>query len=150
MRRDQFRARVQRRHQHALMKVWPVKRLPKLPCDGAFRIVAVATQVAEVDATAQHKDRDEQRGQELPLWLTEPGHLFQDVVDYCHKPFTGSSGSGIRSPHLTSSWPHLFTLSLKKCPKYYIYFYIYKRIRICLKIQDKAAICPTTAIISFA
>ena len=89
MRRDQFRARVERRHQHALMKVGPVKRLPKLPCDGAFRVVAVATQVAEVDATAQHKDRDEQRGQELPLWLTEPGHLFQDVVDNCHKPFTG-------------------------------------------------------------
>src|SRR5882672_9336354 len=75
MRRDQFRARVERRPQHALMKVRPVKRLPKLPCDGAFRIVAVATQVAEVDTTTQHKDRDEQRGQELPLWLTEPGHL---------------------------------------------------------------------------
>src|SRR4029453_2228140 len=96
MRRDQFRARVERRHQHALMKVWPVKRLPKLPCHGAFRVVAVATQVAEVDATTQHKDRDEQRGKELPLWLTEPGHVGQDVVDNCHKPFTGSSGSGIR------------------------------------------------------
>src|SRR4029450_5615416 len=59
VRRDQFRARVERRHQHALMKVWPVKRLPKLPRNGAFRVVAVATQVAEVDATAQHKDRDE-------------------------------------------------------------------------------------------
>src|SRR2546421_8937542 len=109
MRRDQFRVRVERRHQHALMKVGPVKRLPKLPCDGAFRVVAVATQVAEVDATAQHKDRDEQRGKELPLWLTEPGHLFQDVVDHCHKPFTGSSGSGIRHPYLTSSWPYLLT-----------------------------------------
>src|SRR5262245_56766722 len=42
MRRDQFRARVERRHQHALMKVGPVKRLPKLPCDGAFRVIAVA------------------------------------------------------------------------------------------------------------
>jgi hypothetical protein len=40
--------------------------------------------------------RDEQCGQELPLGLTESGHLFQDVVDECHKPFTGSSGSGIR------------------------------------------------------
>src|SRR4029450_1665998 len=52
MRGDQFRARVERRHQHALMKVGPVKQLPKLPCDGAFRVIAVATQVAEVDATA--------------------------------------------------------------------------------------------------
>ena len=79
------------------MKVWPVQRLPKLPCDRAFRVVTVATEVAEVDATAQHKDGDEQRGQELPLGLTEPGHLFQDVVDKCHKPFTGSSGSGIHN-----------------------------------------------------
>src|SRR5215510_13977034 len=109
MRRDQFRARVERRHQHALVKVGPVKRLPKLPCDGAFRVVAVATQVAEVDATAQHQDRDEQRGKELPLWLTEPGYLLQDVVNNCHKPLTGSSGSGIRSPHLTSSRLRLFS-----------------------------------------
>jgi hypothetical protein len=107
--RDQFRVRVERRHQYALMKVGPVKRLPELPRDGAFSIVAVATQVAEVDATAQHKGCDEQRGKKLPLGLTEPGYLFQDVIDYCHKPFTGSSGSGIRSPHLTSSRPRLFT-----------------------------------------
>src|SRR5262245_39531955 len=73
MRRDQFRVRVERRHQHALMKVRPVKRLPKLPRDGAFSIVAVATQVAEVDATAQHEERDEQHGKQLPRWLTEPG-----------------------------------------------------------------------------
>src|SRR6516165_5403533 len=52
MRGDQFRAWVKRRPQHALMKVWPVKRLPKLPGDGAFRVIAVATQVTEVDATA--------------------------------------------------------------------------------------------------
>src|SRR5438067_5424865 len=52
VRRDQFGARVERRHQHTLMKVWPVKRLPKLPCDRAFRVVTVATEVAEVDATA--------------------------------------------------------------------------------------------------
>src|SRR5262245_2531783 len=62
MSRDHFRARVERRYQHALMKGRPVKRLPKLPGDGAFRVVAVATQVAVVDATAQHKNRDEQRG----------------------------------------------------------------------------------------
>jgi hypothetical protein len=97
MRGDQCRARVKRRPQYALMKVRPVKRLPKLPCDGAFRVVAVATEVAEVDATAQHKDRDKQRGKELPLGLTEAGHLVQEVVDYCHKPFTGSSGSGIHN-----------------------------------------------------
>src|SRR5437016_11790682 len=89
MRGDQFRAWVKRRPQHALMKVGPVKRLPKLPCDGAFRVVAIATQVAEVDATTQHKDRDEQRSKELPLGLTEPGHLVQDSVDNCHKPFPG-------------------------------------------------------------
>lgn len=52
MRRDQFRARGECRQQHALMKVWPVKRLPTLSCDGAFRVVAVATQGAEVEATA--------------------------------------------------------------------------------------------------
>src|SRR4030095_3162058 len=109
MRRDQFRVRVERRHQHTLMKVGPVKRLPKLPRDGAFSIVAVATQVAEVDATAQHKDCDKQRGKKLPLWLTEPGYLLQDDIDYCHKPLTGSIGSGIRSPHLTSSRPRLFS-----------------------------------------
>src|SRR5207245_1334631 len=85
MRRDQCRVRVECRHQHALLKVGPVKRLPKLPCDGAFRVVTGATQGAEVDATAQHKDRHEQRGQELPLWLTEPGYLFEDVVNKCHK-----------------------------------------------------------------
>jgi len=89
MSRDQFRVRGQRRHQHALMKVGPVKWCPKLPCDGTLSIVAVATQVAAVNATAKHKDRDEQRGQELPLGLTESGHLSQDVFDSCHKPFTG-------------------------------------------------------------
>jgi hypothetical protein len=99
MRRDQFRVWVESRHQHALMQVGPVKWPPKLPCDGTFRIVAVATQVAEVDATAQHKDRDEQRGEELPLGLTEPGHLLQDVVDNCHKPCTGSSGSERQYSH---------------------------------------------------
>ena len=114
MRRDQFRTRVECRHQHMLMKVGPVKRRPKLPCDSAFRVVAVATQVAEVDAAAQREDGDEQRGQELPLGLTEAGHLLQDVVDKCHKPFTGSSGSGIRSPHLTSLWPRLFTSFTQK------------------------------------
>ena len=71
------------------MKGRPVKRLPELPRDGAFIIVAVATQVAEVDATASHQDRDEQRGKELPLRLTECGYLLQDVVDKCHRLFTG-------------------------------------------------------------
>src|SRR5215831_7556933 len=52
MSRDQFRVRGKRRHQHTLMKVGPIKWHPKLPCDGTFRIVAVATQVAEVDAPA--------------------------------------------------------------------------------------------------
>ena len=109
MRRDQLRVRVERCHQHALMEVWPVKRLPELPRDGAFRIVTVATQVAEVDATAQYKDRDEQRSKKLPLGLTELGYLLQDFMDYYHKPFTGSSGSGMRSPHLTNSRPRVFT-----------------------------------------
>jgi hypothetical protein len=52
MRGDQCRAWGKRRPQHALRKVWPVKRLPKLPGDGAVRVIAVAPQVAEVDATA--------------------------------------------------------------------------------------------------
>ena len=51
----------------------------------------------------------EVRGKELPLGLTEPGYLFQDVMDYDHKPFTRSSGSGIRSPHLTNAQPRVFT-----------------------------------------
>jgi hypothetical protein len=51
MRRDQFRARVERRHQHALMKGGPVKRRPKLPCDGAFRVIAVAAQVGPAGGT---------------------------------------------------------------------------------------------------
>jgi hypothetical protein len=68
MRRDHCRAWVEHRHQHALMKGWPVKRLPKLSCNGAFSVGAVATQVAEVDATTPHKNRDNPRGQELPLW----------------------------------------------------------------------------------
>jgi len=71
------------------MKVRPVKRLPELPSDGAFSIVAVATQVAEVDTAAQHEDREEQRGQELPLRLTERRYLLQNVVANCHRPFTG-------------------------------------------------------------
>jgi hypothetical protein len=99
MRGDQFRVWVKSRPQDTLMTGGPVKRLPKLPCDGAFRGVAGATQVAAVDATTQHKDGNEQRSQELPLGLTEPGQLFQDIVDHCHKPFTGASGSEIRSPH---------------------------------------------------
>src|SRR4029434_9052460 len=53
--------------------------------------------------------REEQRGKKLPLWLTEPGYLLQDVVNNCHKPLTGSRGSGIRSPHLTSSRLRLFS-----------------------------------------
>src|SRR5262245_15314308 len=36
MRRDQFRVRVECHQQRALLKVWPVKRLPKLPCNGTF------------------------------------------------------------------------------------------------------------------
>src|SRR6266705_223970 len=89
MRRDQCRARVERRPQHALMQIWPVKGLPKLPCDVALSVAAGATQVTEVDATTPHKDRDEQRSKKLPLGLTEPGHLLQDIVDHCHKPFPG-------------------------------------------------------------
>src|SRR5262249_15941235 len=89
MRRDQFRAWVERRHQHMLMTVRPVKRLSELPRDGAFRVVAVATQVAEVDAATQHEERDEQRGQELAVRLAEGGHLLQNVVDNGHRPFPG-------------------------------------------------------------
>jgi hypothetical protein len=48
------------------------------------------------------------------LGLTEPGYLFQDVMDYYHKPFIGSSGSGMRSPHLTNSRPRVFTLFAQK------------------------------------
>src|SRR5262245_20095401 len=114
MRRDQFRVRVECRHQHALMEVGPVKRLPELPRDGTFSIVTVATEVTEVDATAQHKDRDEQRGQKLPLRLPEPGYVFQNIMDYYHKLFTGSSGSRIRSPHLTNSRPRVFTSLAQK------------------------------------
>ena len=73
MRRDQFRTWVKRHPQHTLMKVWPVKLLPKLPCDGAFSVGAVATQVAAVDAPTQHEDGDKQRRKELPLGLLSQG-----------------------------------------------------------------------------
>ena len=89
MRRDQCRARVERRPQHALMQIWPVKGLPNLPCNGAVSVAAVATQVTDVDATTQPKERDAHRRKKLPLGLTEPGHLLQDIVDHCHKPFPG-------------------------------------------------------------
>ena len=120
MRGDQCRVWGKSRPQYTLMKGGPVKRLPKLPCDGAFSGVAGATQVAEVDATTQPKDGNEQRRKELPLGLTEPGHLFQDSVDNCHKPFTGSSGSEIRSPHCTSLWAHLLTSFTQKMSEVWV------------------------------
>src|SRR5262249_16836334 len=46
---------------------------------------------------------------ELPLWLPESGHLFQDVVDNGHKPCTGSRGRGMRYPHGTRLCPYVFT-----------------------------------------
>jgi hypothetical protein len=33
------------------------------------------------------------------LGLTEPGYLLEDIMYYYHKTLTGSSGSGMRSPH---------------------------------------------------
>jgi hypothetical protein len=67
------------------MHGWPVQRLPNLPCDGAFRVVAVATQVADVDAPTPHKHRDEPRGQDLPRWETEPRPLLQEIVAHGHR-----------------------------------------------------------------
>jgi hypothetical protein len=87
MRREQCRVRGKRCHEHTLMQVGPGKWRPKRPCDGTLSLGAVAPQVAEGDATAEHKDRDEQRGQELPRGWPEAGHLLQDVVDHWPKPF---------------------------------------------------------------
>lgn len=89
LRRDQFRARVERRSHDALRKVWPIKGSPELTRNRALGVVAVAAQVAKVDAPPQREDRREQSGQELPLRLTNRRHLLQNVVDNCHRPFTG-------------------------------------------------------------
>jgi hypothetical protein len=109
MRREPCRVRAQRRHEHTRRKGGPGTGRPTLPCDGTGSLGAVATQGAEVDATASHKDRDAQGGQELPRGWPESGPLSQAVVDHGHKPCTGSRGSGMRSPHVPSLWPHLFT-----------------------------------------
>jgi len=71
------------------MHVWPGKRRPKLPGNGAFSVGAVATQVAAMDATTQHKDRDKPWSQDLPLGLPEPGPLVQDSVDHGPTPCPG-------------------------------------------------------------
>ena len=95
MRRTPCRAWGARRPQHALRQGGPVQRLPTRPGAGAFRGGAGAPQVAVVDTTAQPKERDAPRGQALPLWLTEPGPLSQDVVDKYPKPCTRASGRGL-------------------------------------------------------
>jgi hypothetical protein len=108
-RRDPCRARGERRPQPVLRQVGPGTRLPTRPGDRAGSVVAVAMQVAAVDATTPPKDRDQPRRQALPLGLPEPGPLLQDIVDHGHTPCTGESGRGIRSPHVTRLWPPLFT-----------------------------------------
>jgi site-specific DNA recombinase len=74
LRRDHFRARVEGDRDDPLMEVWPVKVAPELPCYRALTIVAVATQIAKVDAASQCQDGREQRVQELGLGLTDRRH----------------------------------------------------------------------------
>src|SRR5262245_60729724 len=50
--RDDFRARVEGDRDDPLMEVRPVKAAPELPGNRALTIVAVATQIAKVDATS--------------------------------------------------------------------------------------------------
>jgi hypothetical protein len=57
------------------MEVRPVKAAPELPCNRALTIVAVAAQIAKVDAAAQCQDGREQRFQELGLGFTNRRHL---------------------------------------------------------------------------
>ena len=88
LRRDQFRARVERHLHHALMKVRPGKGSPELARHRALGVIAVAAQVAKVDAPTQSEDRRKQNFKELALQLTHRSHLLQDVIDNCHRPFT--------------------------------------------------------------
>jgi len=86
--RDHFRVRTERLAHDLLMKARPVKGAAELSRDRAFGIVAVAAQIAKVDAAPQRQDRAEQNFKELPLRLTNRRHLLQDVVDNCHRPLT--------------------------------------------------------------
>ena len=56
------------------MEVWPVKAAPELPRNRALTIVAVAAQIAKVDAASQCQDGREQRVKELGLGLTDRWH----------------------------------------------------------------------------
>jgi len=87
--RDHFRVRTERLEPDLLMKLRPVKGAPELSCNRAFGVVTVATQIAKVDAASQCEDRGKQSFKELALRLTNRRHLFQDVVDNCHRPLTG-------------------------------------------------------------
>jgi len=75
LRRDDFRARVEGDRDDPLMEVRPVKAAPELPCNRALTIVAVAAQIAKVDATSQGQNGSEQSFQELGLGFTDRRHL---------------------------------------------------------------------------
>src|SRR5436190_15941963 len=74
------------------MKGRPDKGAAKLARDGALTVIAVAAQIAEVDAAPQREDCGEQDAKELGLGFTDRRHLLEDVVANCHRPFTGCSG----------------------------------------------------------
>jgi len=94
LRRDHDGVGLERLLDHSLMKVRPVEGAPKLPRKGALRVVAVATQIPEVDAPSQGEDRHKESFKELPLRLLNRQHVLQDVFDNCHRPFTVQSGFG--------------------------------------------------------
>jgi len=80
LRRDPDRVGLERLIDHSLMKVRPVEVAPEMPRKGAFGVVAVATQVAKVDAPSQGEDRGKESFKELPLRLLNRRHLLQQ---YC-------------------------------------------------------------------
>jgi hypothetical protein len=53
LRRDYFRARVEGYRDDPLMEVRPVKAAPELPRNRALTLVAIAAQIAKVDAASQ-------------------------------------------------------------------------------------------------
>jgi hypothetical protein len=86
LRRAQFRARIKRRRQDALMKVRPRKGRPELARNRALGVVTVTTEIAPGDMPAQGKNCSKQHSQKLPLGLTNRWHLLQNVGDNCHRP----------------------------------------------------------------
>ena len=104
LRREHFCLRVERRGDDSLVKVRPVESASKLSGDGAFRVVAVTAQMANVDVAPQRKDGAEQHDKELALRLTHRRHLLEDIVDNGH----GHAPGNVLSTHIQPAYGHFF------------------------------------------